>query len=415
MRMYIRALACMASLMTPTTHAHAQYNEMRPGDIASLQVVAGNNWLEMPVIRLHDNNVVNIAFDDLTHEYRRYAYRLEHCEADWSKSEGIFDSDFCEGFVDGNTIDNCEESKNTNTLYTHYRFAIPNEKCGIKMSGNYKVYVYDENSSDTVLTACFMVEEPLMNVTLSATANTDIDVNKEHQQVDMKVDFAGFRINDAKREIKTVVLQNGNWMDARRNAQPQYTTGQYLAWQHNRELIFNAGNEYRKFEILDVTHPTLGIENVWWDGENYNAQIWTDMPRRNYNYDEDANGAFYIRNSDNIENDCASEYVNVEFRLNAPRQNGDVYVNGVWTDGSLKPRYKMAYSDTEKIYKANIKLKQGYYSYRYIVADNNKDIHPVSTEGNFFQTENKYQALVYYKGIGKRTDLLVGYREIRFK
>jgi len=33
---------------------------------------------------------------------------------------------------------------------------------------------------------------------------------------------------------------------------------------------------------------------------------------------------------------------------------------------------------------------------------------PVSTEGNFFQTENSYQTLVYYKGVGERTDRLVG-------
>jgi len=40
----------------------------------------------------------------------------------------------------------------------------------------------------------------------------------------------------------------------------------------------------------------------------------------------------------------------------------------------------------------------------------NRDGKVATTEGNFFQTRNKYQALVYYKGLGDRTWRLVGYR-----
>ena len=34
------------------------------------------------------------------------------------------------------------------------------------------------------------------------------------------------------------------------------------------------------------------------------------------------------------------------------------------------------------------------------------------TEGDFYQTENSYQALIYYKGTGERTDRLVGYQTV---
>jgi hypothetical protein len=50
--------------------------------------------------------------------------------------------------------------------------------------------------------------------------------------------------------------------------------------------------------------------------------------------------------------------------------------------------------------------KQGYYSYHYVDAEGRTAV----TEGNFFQTRNRYQALIYYKGIGDRTWRLVGYR-----
>lgn len=401
--------------VTINVTANAQNNVIKSGNIASLNVVAGEDWLSPPIINLNGSEQINVSFDDLTHEHRRYAYKIEHCEADWTVSTDIFESDFCDGFADANIIDDIEESINTNVLYTHYSFCIPNEQCRLKLSGNYRVSVYDENTNDTVLAACFMVVNPLMNVSISATSNTDIDTNKSHQQVAMSVGYGDVRITNPNKEIKTVVLQNMYWGDARRNVASQFVSNNGIRWEHNIALIFNGGNEYHKFEILDVTHPTLGIENVWWDGDEYHAQIWTDFPRRNYTYDEDANGAFYIRNSDNIENNRISEYVQVQFRLKTTRQPYDIYIDGVWTNGELSPKYLMYYNEQNEQYEATLMLKQGYYSYRYISFDDNGCLKPVVTEGNFFQTENIYQALIYYRGIGQRTDQLVGYGKVKFR
>lgn len=172
-KLFILALAANTCLA-----ARAQKHIIKSKNIASLQVVAGKNWLSMPITQLNGGDPINIAFDDLTHEYHRYAYKIEHCEADWSLSEGIFETDYCDGFANGNIIDDTEESINTNTLYTHYSFSIPNERCRLKISGNYKVTVYDENEGDTILTACFMVVDPQMSVALSATSNTDINITK---------------------------------------------------------------------------------------------------------------------------------------------------------------------------------------------------------------------------------------------
>lgn len=408
------SIICMALTACFSGTVNAQNNVIKSDNIASLQIIAGNNWLSLPIIKLNGTDQINVSFDDLNHQYHRYAYKLEHCEADWAVSDGLFESDYCEGFADGNTIEDVEESINTNTLYTHYKFSIPNERCKPKISGNYRLAVYDENEGDTVFTACFMIVDPLVNVSMSVTSNTDIDTNKSHQQVGMAINYPSIRITNPSQEIKTVILQNGDWHNARCNVPSQYQTIDGMKWEHNKALIFDGGNEYHKFEILSVSNPTLGIEDTWWDGSEYHARVWTDLPRPSYTYDEDANGAFYIRNSDNIENDRASEYVVVEFRLQAPRQKGDVYINGMWTNNQYIPQYIMTYNEIDRQYEAKVKLKQGYYSYRYVVVDNDRPL-PVTSEGNFFQTENTYQALVYYRGIGQRTDLLVGYKDLKFK
>ena len=406
-----KALSIMLSFCTLT--AGAQRNEIKSERIATLQVVAGDDWLSPPGKKLRSEDAITISFDDMTHEYHRYAYRIEHCEADWTTSAELFTSDYCEGFNDGNTIEDVKNSINTNILYTHYRLKIPNERCNIKMSGNYRVTIYDDNTSEEVATACFMVVDQRVGLQLGATTNTDIDTNGSHQQIEMKINYAGLKVNNPRLEIKTVVMQNGRWDNAVINAEPQYIMADGLQWTHNKQLIFNGGNEYRKFETLDVSHATMGLESVKWDGKDYHAYVWTDEPRNSYVYDEDADGAFYVRNSDNIENDYISEYVYVHFALKTPPTDNDIYINGVWTNDQFLPKYRMIYNPQNGLYENVLLLKQGYYSYNYLVKNEDGCFSPLQSEGNFCYTENKYQCLVYYKAAGDRTDTLVGYQQIR--
>lgn len=410
-------LTLLTSLITC---ANAQRHEIYDPNIKSLQVVAGQNWMSLPVIKLRGNSpndIINIGFDDLTHSYHRYVYKIEHCNADWTVSDQLFTSDYIEGFADGSTIDDNEESINTNVLYTHYKLRIPNEDCQLKMSGNYKLTVYDGNDNNRrVFTACFMVLEPQMGLQLSVTTNTDLDFNKAHQQVSMQLSYGNINVTDPTSQIKTAVMQNGRWYNAKLNAKPQYIMPNGLKWDHNRDLIFPAGNEYHKFEVLDVSHPTMGIDRIDWDGKNYNVYPFMCEPRLNYVYDEDANGAFYIRNSDNIENDISSEYVFVHYRLKCPQKvNGTVYLNATWTNDWFTPDYQMTYNDATQCYEATIMQKQGYYSYQIVMLDNSGTVQIMPTEGSFYQTENKYQALVYYRGQGERTDRLVAYQEVQIK
>ena len=388
----------------------AQRNEILDKNIASLQVVANKDWLSLPIITLNSNDFVNISFDDLTHEYHRYCYKIEHCEADWQTSSALFESDYIDGFASGNTIDDIQESTNTVQLYTHYNISFPNNKCRPKISGNYRVTIYDENDEKHVVCrAYFMIVEPSMAVHLNVTTNTDIDINGKHQQVEMAVDYGNNIVSNPQTQIKTVVMQNSRWDNAVVNARPQYIKANGLQWIHCKDFIFDGGNEYRKFETLDVTHTTMGLESINWDGHNYHAWIWTDEPRPSYIYDKDANGAFLIRNSDNINNDVNSDYIITHFRLKTPQIPYPIYINGFFTNNRFLSQYEMKWNEKNQQYEGELLLKQGYYSYQYLMMKPEGKLKPVPSEGNFYQTENTYQALIYFKANGDRTDRLVGY------
>ncbi len=377
--------------------------------IKSLTSIVDGDWFNRPVLTLGKQQQLLIGFDELSHNYHRFVYHIDHCEADWTVSEGIFESDWLKGFND-NPIEDYQNSINTTVEYTHYAFSIPNERCHLTMSGNYRLTVYDEEeNNEKVLQVEFYVVEPLMSIAIEATTNTDIDHNVSHQQVSLAVNYNDLRVIDPGNELLTVVMQNWREDQARRNIKPNYINNKGLTWNHNRAFIFDAGNEYHKFEILDVSHTTMGLDKIAWDGEYYQAYPFTATVRRNYLTDVDADGAFCIRNSENSEIDYTCDYVMVNYTLQAP-YDGDLYVYGLWATDSQRESYKMDYDDARKCYHTTLMQKQGYYSYTFLTADGRLS----PTEGSFFQTENRYQVLVYYKETGGRTWRLVGFRSLNF-
>ena len=157
----------------------------------------------------------------------------------------------------------------------------------------------------------------------------------------------------------------------------------------------------------------MGIDRITWDGDNYQAYPFVDEPRRNYIYDEDADGAFFIRNSDNRENDTSSEYVFVNYRLKAPfLAQGRILIDGQFATESPE-KYAMIYDAEADLWVARILQKQGYYNYQYLWEMPDGTRRQLPSEGSYYQTQNRYQVLVYYKGTGERTWRLTAFRGIR--
>ena len=69
----------------------------------------------------------------------------------------------------------------------------------------------------------------------------------------------------------------------------------------------------------------------------------------------------------------------------------------------------MAYDPIKKRYQCNLKFKQGFYNYKYVTLDNNGNLNEGAISGNHWQTENNYKVIVYYRPLGGRYDLVIGY------
>ena len=414
----MKKITVLLSLLCCVSATTAQRHEILDRQLHTLQVVVNDDPLQPPIMNLGGGNHLEIGLDEFSHEYHRYIYKVEHCNADWSPSTEIFESDYMNGF-NGEPIEDYEKSFNTTVLYTHYSLRIPNENISLKLSGNYKLTVYNDEGDEPVpvLTACFSLVEPGVGIGATVSTNTDIDFNKSHQQVDFSVNYGLVKVIDPHRELKTVVMQNRRWDNCVVNPKPNIQAANKIEFTHNRQLIFPAGNEYHKFEILDVHVPTLNVDRMEWFDPYYHATLYPNQTARNYLYDEDQNGAFIIRNSDDEDVATTCDYVFTHFTLKSPQlPGGEVYLNGEWTYNRFIPEYRMTYNRETQAYEATALLKQGYYNYNYLfVPDGDTQGNSGRTDGNFYETENEYIILVYHRPNGGRYDKLVGYRRMNFK
>jgi len=54
----------------------------------------------------------------------------------------------------------------------------------------------------------------------------------------------------------------------------------------------------------------------------------------------------------------------------------------------------MRFNSNFNLFEAEIKLKQGFYNYKYVLVDKNNNIIPGGIDGNFDETENEYNVVV---------------------
>jgi hypothetical protein len=140
--------------------------------------------------------------------------------------------------------------------------------------------------------------------------------------------------------------------------------------------------------------------------------LYTNTSRANlpYTYNPDINGNFQVRNLNATKNEIEADYAWVYFTLSAPTVfQSDVYINGMFNNYSLIPENKMEYNAAKGIYEKALMIKQGFTNYQYELVNKNQKLDPENAiDGNFYQTENNYFALVYYRENNKRFDRIIG-------
>ena len=368
-------------------------------------MIVDNDWEKPPVVDMASDATIEFSFDEMSHEYHRFTYHIQHCDAQWQPSD-ILESDYLDGFND-ETIDDWENSINTTFDYTHYRLTIPNNEVRLKLSGNYRLSIREDDHEVAYFRFCLSEGKDLLSCTISG--NTDIDAHDSHQQLDLTVNYGSLTVRDPSKELYTVVMQNRRTDNQVRNPAPTYDAGSKLTYEHCRELIFTAGNEFRRFEVVNMYDYFMNVDRLSFHDPFYHATLMQDTRRHAYKYDFDHNGRYLVRYNQATDSDTEADYLFVHFNLASERlTGGKLYVSGHFSGGNLTSRYEMKYNETENSYQATILRKMGAYDYQCIwVPDGETDGRTKPAEGDWYETKNEYLILLYYRQRGSRYDRLI--------
>jgi hypothetical protein len=387
--------------------AQAEREILPPYNIRTV-TLSQNGQNIAPLIRLGDS--FQLQFDDLFGNEANYYYQFVHCDYDWKPSQ-LVKSEYLRGF-DDQRIQDYTNSFNTLQVYSHYRIQFPNKNTQLLVSGNYVIKILNEDK-EVVFSRKFIVYEDLVSVPMQIKRARNVKDVNYMQNLDFAIKSANILFQSPLTNVKVLLLKNGQINTGITNIKPMYTIGNDLIYKYDTETQFWGGNEYRYFENKDIRAANNNVGMVDSNGGIYNSHLYTDNAKGRipYSYYPDINGNFVIKNINAENNDIEADYAWVFFSMSAPSfyGKGDVYVNGMFNNYALTPEYKMDYNKDKGIYEKAIMIKQGFTNYQYVVADKAGRIdNENAIDGNFYQTESNFFALVYYKENNQRYDRVIG-------
>lgn len=381
-------------------------------NIQSIQLFNPQTNDETPVIKFGEQLV--LSFDDLTNASEIYRYTIKHYDRNWN-DDNLFFTEIANGSLNG-LLDQFQYSFNTIQAYTHYKLTFPNDKIQPKISGNFELIVYKDSADKPLFKRRFYLVEDAATVALNISRIADAKNPNVNQRVEVKATSKAGDLSSNVNSMTLNVMQNNNPNVVVNNLKPSATLGNQLLFQQ-MNLTFPGNNEFYYFDnknmnmAADMIRATELKDGV---NQTYLHPVWA-FPL-NYQYQPDVNGAWYYRRNDlGLERNAEREadYSWVYFSLDSDPVDKELYVLGGFNNFKPSKENQMQYDTTNKKYVAKIFLKQGFYNYVLATKESDGSLNFGEVNGNFWQTENLYQAFLYYAPFGRNYDGLMGYGEFR--
>lgn len=403
------------------------------GERACAQFVSDSNWAadvrtatltkngvdqEPPVLSLGSDDRLLLRFDVLGAEVENFRYRISHCNRLWQVDD-MQPYEYINGFEEG-AIDNYNSSFTTLTDYVNYYQYIPSAYSQLLLSGNYVVAVTLQDRPDSVvLTRRFCVVEGSVKTEAWVDVPYDAGGVTQRREVDVRLspnaDYHGHQLPPMlnPQYLSVVVQQNGRTDNMRQLQFGGYDNGA-LAYRNHAENVFDCGNTFRYFDISNIRTPMYNVAKIAEIGGEWYALLrpLEDRSGKPFLAETQLTGGMKVNVWDRQNKQVEADYVWVTWMLPMPYpyMNGSVHVVGDLTQWKLDDASRMDYNPEMKAYTLRMQLKQGYYSYQLLFKPVGENVGQTDVlEGDYYQTANHYQVMVYYRAPNDRYDRLVGY------
>jgi len=362
-----------------------------------------------PFIPLAGSSFLQLEFDIFGDDAPYFAARIEHCNPDWSLS-GLPSLEYLKDYNEFR-INNFEFSANTKVPFVHFWLKVPKPN----ISGNFLLVVYEEGKKDLpVLSKRFVVYEEAVAIRAWQADITAPGTYRTMHQIKFKVNHSNLPVANPTKTISSVILQNGRW-DNSKKLRPLYINQakSELDFSYfDEQNAFMAGNEFRSIDLGNFQSGGFGVKSVDFAPKVNRVFSDLDIPRNGKSYNstfQDLNGGFYIGCFTCKDAGTYADYAQVFFALKAEVPfEGDVYLNGAFSDWHLLPKYRMFYNPEKQQYQLQTLLKQGRYDYQYSIYYGPEKRDDVLVDGSFSETQNDYYILIYHFPLGSRKARVIG-------
>jgi hypothetical protein len=385
--------------------------------IQTVQLYPSGNQLGFPVLKLNGGDRLELHFDDLDGNVKNYSYTYQLCNADWTPAV-LNQFDYIRGFLQ-QRITNYRVSSIAYTRYTHYQAMLPDQNTTPTRPGNYilKVFV-NGDTSRLIFTKRMLVIADRATIVAQIQQPFNGQIFKTHQKIQFRVNLPdGLNVVNQMQQIKVVILQNQRWDNAIKDIRPTIFTRNTLEYNTENDAVFPAGKEWRWLDIRSFRFQSDRVERANYGNRSTDIFVKPDANRstQRFNFFRDGNGLFNIEPSENVNPLWQADYATVHFTYvpgdKAPFANRDLFIFGKLSNYNLNDSAKMIFNSEKGVYEHSLFLKQGYYDYCYVTVDKNDPKRAASfefTEGNYWESENDYTILVYYRELAGRYDELIG-------
>lgn len=372
------------------------------------------NQESMPIYKLNSTDRMELHFDDMDANVKSYYYTYQLCDYNW-QPVNLSQFDYIKGFTQ-QRITNYRFSSIAYTRYVHYQAILPDNNSLPSKSGNYLLKVYlDGDTSKTVFTKGLLVMQAKASVSAQVIQPFGPSVFNTHQRIKFNVNVQGLNSFDANRQVKVVVMQNNRWDNAQGSGvMPTFVRGNVLEYNTENSFVFSGGKEWRWLDLRSLRLLSDRMDRKEDKKNSVDIYMKPDIDRngQRYIYFKDLNGMYLTETYETINPYWQGDYATVHFTFAPPTQteykDKDLYLIGQLTGYQFTDANKMLFNADKNVYEGTQFLKQGYYDYSYLLIDKNDPAKKTELEGNYWETENVYTVLVYYKSFTDQSDQLIG-------
>lgn len=415
----LNKICILAGLMIFSIHSFAQLNPegVYQPNIKTVRFHSYGNQETMPLYNLNSDEKLELHFDDLDGDVKNYYYTFQLCDYNW-QPVNMSPFAYIKGFTQ-QRINTYRYSTLAYTRYTHYQATIPENNSRPIISGNYLLKVFlDGDTTKLAFTRTLLVLEPKCIVSAQVVQPFTPNTFRTHQRLRFTVNAQGLNSFNPNRDIKVVVMQNFRWDNAKMNIPPTFIRGNSLEFNTEDQFVFPGGKEWRWLDLRSFSLLSERVDSADKHKNSTDIYVRPDIDRniQKYYYYGDLNGMYLTTTYESINPYWQGDYATVHFSFLPQSQNPypgkDVYMIGQLTDYKLSDENKLVFNDEKGMYECSKYLKQGYYSYGYMLVDRNDPSQQTDLDGNYWETENTYTILVYYKSFSDQADKLIGVSKI---